>query len=141
MYSISVLLQTADAIWYTYLEGSNNLVCVSVLYLLHVVFLVYFFFLLSFLHHYIASCERVVYVCGMSSVYSVDICVVCGGELSSTAITPRHSTSAALVLCLGVHLRQKDKGLESLEKFALLDGNSELCRYLASHPCAQQLPF
>jgi len=36
VYSISVLLQTADAIWYTYLEGSNNLVCVSVLYLLHV---------------------------------------------------------------------------------------------------------
>lgn len=51
----------------------------------------------------------------MSSVYSVDICVVCGGELSSTAITPRHITSAALVL-----RTLKAKGLESLEKFALL---------------------
>ena len=92
-------------------------------------FLVYFFFLLSFLNHYSVhvSCERVVYVCGMSSVYSVDSCVVCGGELSSTGAVSWRMLKA--------------KGLESLEKFALLDGNSELCRYLASHPCAQQLPF
>jgi len=56
----------------------------------------------------------------MSSVYSVDSCAVCGGELRSTGAVSWRTLKA--------------KGLESLEKFASLDGNSELCRYLASHP-------
>jgi len=64
------------------------------------VFLV--FFLLSFIHHYSqysVSCERVVYVCGMSSVYSVDSCVVCGGELSSTGAVSWRTRKAAR-LCI-----------------------------------------